>query len=99
MGNGFYETYRNGKKIEAGYLVEALCDKADCTTKIRRGIEALCGETPGGDEYGCGGYFCDADLYMAPQGQTGYRCFLCMQGHDPLEFSADAMVATFNTEK
>lgn len=96
MGYAHYEVVRNGETIEAGYAVEAMCDKPDCTARISRGTDALCGETPGGDEYGCGGYFCDADLYMAPEGQIGYRCFLCKdRGADPLDRSPDAMVMTF----
>jgi hypothetical protein len=98
MGYAHYKITRNGETIEAGYAVEAMCDKPDCTTTISRGIDAVCGETPGGDEYGCGGYFCESDLYMAPEGQRGYRCFLCRdRGTDPLDNSPDAMVATFAT--
>lgn len=97
MGYAYYEIVRNGEKIEAGYGVEAMCDKPDCVEKISRGLDALCGETPGGDEHGCGGYFCDEHLYMAPDGQNGWRCFLCRdRGVDPLENSPDAMVATFS---
>lgn len=96
MGCAFYEITRNGERIKAGYLVEAMCDKPDCTKQISRGLDALCGETPGGDEYGCGGYFCDNDLYMAPEGQMGYRCFLCSdRATDPTDHSPDAMVVTF----
>lgn len=98
MGNAHYEINRNGEPIKAGYLVEAMCDKPDCTNRIDRGIGALCGETPGGDEYGCGGYFCDQHLYMAPEGQIGYRCILHRDtGTDPTDYSADAMVVTFST--
>lgn len=96
MGYGYYEVVRNGQKIEAGYTVEAMCDKPDCTRKINRGTGALCGEYPGGDEHGCGGYFCDEHIYMAPEEQLGYRCFLCRNNViDPLEDSPDAMVVTF----
>lgn len=58
MGYARYELYRNGEKIEAGYAVNAVCDKDGCITKIDRGLAYLCGQTPGGDEYGCGGYYC-----------------------------------------
>jgi hypothetical protein len=96
MGYAHYEVYRNGEKIEAGYDVEAMCDRPDCTKRISRGIDALCGETPGGDEHGCGSYFCDSDLYMAPEDQIGYRCFLCSNiATDLTESSPDAMVVTF----
>lgn len=99
MGYAHYEVVRGGETIEAGYAVKAMCDKPDCTARVYRGIDALCGETPGGDEHGCGGYFCDPHLYMAPEGQSGYRCFLCKdRGADPLDSSPDAMVMTFAAE-
>ncbi|MWA08776.1 hypothetical protein [Streptomyces sp. BA2] len=58
MGYAYYEIIRNGEKIEAGYSVKADCEKTGCKEKIDRGLGYLCGSTPGGDEYGCGGYFC-----------------------------------------
>lgn len=97
MGYASYEIYRNGEKIEAGDAVEAMCDKPDCTTMTNRGLDSLCGETPGGDEFGCGGYFCSEHLYMGPENQIGWRCFLCRdRATDPLEMSRDAMVVTFS---
>ncbi|MER7794921.1 hypothetical protein [Streptomyces sp. NPDC097640] len=97
MGYAHYEVIRNGERIEAGYAVEAMCDRPDCTAKVWRGLDALCGQTPGGDEFGCGGYFCDADLYLAPEGQNGYRCFLCRdRATDPLADSPDAMTVIFD---
>ncbi|MFF9559282.1 hypothetical protein ACF1DY_26125 [Streptomyces albus] len=96
MGYARYEIYRNGEKIEAGYDVEAMCDKPDCTTRIWRGLDALCGQTPGGDEHGCGDYFCDEHLYLAPEREHGWRCILCNdKDSDPLETSPDAMVVAF----
>jgi hypothetical protein len=64
MGNAYYEIYRNGQKIEAGYGVETVCEEDNCEEKIDRGLAYLCGELPGGDEYGCGGYYCGKHLYM-----------------------------------
>ncbi|GAA2199897.1 hypothetical protein [Streptomyces bangladeshensis] len=64
MGNARYEIYRNGEKIEAGYDVAAVCEEEGCEEKIDRGLYYLCGNTPGGDEYGCGGYFCGKHLYL-----------------------------------
>ncbi|MEU6674823.1 hypothetical protein [Streptomyces sp. NPDC046925] len=58
MGYGSYTVTRNGERIEAGYLVDAECDKEGCDEAIDRGLAYLCGQTPGGDEYGCGFYFC-----------------------------------------
>ncbi|MGQ3384478.1 hypothetical protein [Glutamicibacter sp. TV12E] len=64
MGYGFY-TLPDGR--EAGYNVEAECDKDACETKIDRGLGYLCGENPDGwrdaDEPGCGNYYCEAHRY------------------------------------
>ncbi|SCD49059.1 hypothetical protein GA0115251_109524 [Streptomyces sp. TverLS-915] len=76
MGYGYYTVItRDGREIEAGYLVSAECDRSACEVTIDRGLDALCGETPGGDEYGCGRYFCDTDLFILPCGhQVCGRC-------------------------
>jgi hypothetical protein len=63
MGYASYEIYRNGEKIEAGYAVATVCEEAGCTEGIDRGLAHLCGAQPGGDEYGCGGYYCGQHLY------------------------------------
>ena len=63
MGYANYEITRNGETIQAGYNVEAVCEKTGCRATIDRGLAFLCGKTPGGDEHGCGGYFCDQHLY------------------------------------
>jgi hypothetical protein len=63
MGYAHYEIIRNGRTIEAGYAVEAVCEEAGCKAKIDRGLAYLCGKHPGGDERGCGGYFCEQHLY------------------------------------
>lgn len=67
MGYASYEITRNGEKIQAGYGVEAECEKDGCTERIDRGLAHLCGQTPGGDEYGCGGYFCEQHLSYTNQ--------------------------------
>jgi hypothetical protein len=64
MGYAYYEIIRNGEKIEAGYGVEAVCEEDGCDEKIDRGLAYLCGNEPGGDEYGCGGYYCAHHLYL-----------------------------------
>ena len=64
MGNAYYEIIRNGEKIEAGYSVETTCEEKGCEEQIDRGLYYLCGNTPGGDEYGCGGYYCGQHLYL-----------------------------------
>lgn len=57
-----YANYTLPDGREAGYGVEAKCDKPDCDTKINRGMDYLCGEAPDGhraaDEAGCGKYHC-----------------------------------------
>ncbi|MFD7867981.1 hypothetical protein [Streptomyces sp. NPDC059783] len=98
MGNMHGTVYRNGKKTQVGYGVSATCEHPTCIEQIDRGLAHLCGETHGDTENGCGGYYCDIHLYMAPEGQTGYRCILCRdRGTDPTLDSPDAMVATFTT--
>ncbi|GGU52130.1 hypothetical protein [Streptomyces lavendofoliae] len=67
MGYASYEVYRNGERIEAGYTVRAVCEMDGCTKEIDRGLAYLCGQTPGGDEFGCGGYFCADHLTYAQQ--------------------------------
>lgn len=76
MGYAYYEIIRNGEKIEAGYSVETVCEKDGCETPIDRGLAYLCGKTPGGDEHGCGGYFCGQHLY------GGQQCEACSEAAD-----------------
>ncbi|MEY9995872.1 hypothetical protein ABIE67_007904 [Streptomyces sp. V4I8] len=66
MGYAYYEITRNGETIQAGYSVPTDCEEDGCEENIDRGLAHLCGETPGGDEHGCGGYYCGNHLYMAP---------------------------------
>lgn len=82
MGNAYYEIYRNGEKIQAGYAVPTVCERDGCTETIDRGLGCLCGESPGGDEYGCGGYFCGQHLHGAPEGEPGNRCARCQPDTD-----------------
>jgi len=70
MGYAYYEITHNGEKIEAGYSVEAVCEEDGCDEKIDRGLAYLCGKFPGGDEHGCGGYFCGQHLYGDNQCQA-----------------------------
>ncbi|MFD7860954.1 hypothetical protein [Streptomyces sp. NPDC059783] len=74
MGYARYEITRNGQTIEAGYTVPTTCEQPGCTEQIDRGLGHLCGETPGGDEFGCGGYFCGQHLYGFGEG----RCAQCL---------------------
>ncbi|GGQ83703.1 hypothetical protein [Streptomyces flaveolus] len=68
MGYARYEITRpNGDRIEAGYAVEAQCEKDGCDARIDRGLAYLCGKDPRGDDHGCGGYFCEKHLTGANQ--------------------------------
>jgi hypothetical protein len=64
MGNALYEITRNGEKIAAGYAVKTVCEEDGCEEQIDRGLAYVCGNEPGGDEYGCGGYYCARHLYL-----------------------------------
>lgn len=59
MRYAYYEVWRNGQKIKAGYSVPDICNHLGCSEQIDRGLAHLCGTSPGGDEHGCGGYFCE----------------------------------------
>lgn len=65
MRYGRYQLHMSstGQTIEAGYLIEDICHDPECEEKIDRGLSFLCGQFPGGDEYGCGWYFCDSHLF------------------------------------
>jgi hypothetical protein len=67
MGYASYEITRNGQTMQAGYSVETVCEKDGCKEEIDRGLAYLCGKTPGGDEHGCGGYFCGQHLTYVNQ--------------------------------
>lgn len=71
MGYANYEISRNGQTIQAGYAVEAICEETGCEEKIDRGLGHLCGKNPGGDEHGCGSYYCGQHLTYGNQCQ---RC-------------------------
>jgi hypothetical protein len=81
MGYAFYEITRNGETIQAGYGVEAECEEEGCTEQIDRGLGCLCGMTPGGDEHGCGGYYCGKHLFMGPNVDTDL-CARCTEAAD-----------------
>ncbi|MBM9505044.1 hypothetical protein [Actinacidiphila acididurans] len=82
MGYARYTVHRNGEEIEAGYAVEVVCEESGCAEPIDRGLDFLCGQTPGGDEFGCGGYFCYAHQHAAPNGEFGQRCARCLPSMD-----------------
>ncbi|WP_433363901.1 hypothetical protein [Streptosporangium sp. CA-115845] len=77
MGYARYEVYRNGERIEAGYAVEDTCNRDGCEAKIDRGLGCLCGHTPGGDEFGCGHYFCEEHLFVSMRDDEPQMCEPC----------------------
>lgn len=92
MGYGAY-LLPDGR--EAGYLVEAFCDKAGCVTQIDRGLGYLCGQNPEGwrdaGEPGCGNYYCEAHRYgdhdctnptCEAFAAEGNSCCGLVKGHD-----------------
>ena len=95
MGYGYY-TLSDGR--EAGYGVEADCDREGCTERIDRGLGYLCGDNPYGhsdpDEPGCGFYFCGeheydhdcpdpaCDLYEADGERGRSGCCTLVKGHE-----------------
>lgn len=81
MGYAHYEIWRNGKKIEAGYAVETLCEQDGCEEQIDRGLAHLCGKEPGGDEHGCGGYYCGKHHYMSGNERVGDLCRKCVAAY------------------
>jgi len=82
MGYASYTVTRNGEKIDAGYSIEDVCNENGCNEQIDRGLAHLCGETPGGDEWGCGGYFCGGHLYISPREGEPEMCLRCIQSAD-----------------
>lgn len=78
MGYAHYTIQRNGETIEAGYNVPATCEQPACSAQIDRGLAYLCGQTPGGDEHGCGGYYCGSHLYMSLDDNVGDLCGECI---------------------
>lgn len=82
MGYASYTISRNGEEIEAGYAVEATCEQKGCEAQIDRGLAHLCGQTPGGDEHGCGGYFCGEHLFMGSNQETGDLCSSCSDRYE-----------------
>lgn len=80
MGYARYTVQRLGREIEAGYAVPDRCNRRWCRARIDRGLDHLCGRAPGGNEHGCGGYFCGKHLLSAPR-DIGQLCPSCTAIH------------------
>ncbi|MFE6785176.1 hypothetical protein ACFVFF_23255 [Streptomyces sp. NPDC057680] len=82
MGYASYTIQRNGETIEAGYGIDTTCEEPGCGADIDRGLAHLCGKQPGGNEHGCGGYYCEKHLYIGPNDETGDLCGRCQKRHE-----------------
>jgi hypothetical protein len=89
MGYAHYEITRNGETIQAGYAVATVCEEDSCNADIDRGLAHLCGNTPGGDEYGCGGYYCASHLYLGSGAPVSEG--LCARCSDAYEAQHDEL--------
>lgn len=78
MGYMRYTVQLDGQEIEAGYGVPDTCNADGCKIAINRGLDYLCGSTPGGDENGCGHYFCTGHLQLSSADGTPKMCDGCM---------------------
>jgi hypothetical protein len=88
-----YASYILPDGREAGYAVDATCDEAGCAAEIDRGLAYLCGNTPGGDEYGCGDYFCGAHLHFQWAEGVPSLCQRCSDAYEldhPVQQPTDA---------
>lgn len=80
-----YARYVLSDGREAGYAVHATCDEDGCNHGIDRGLGYLCGHMPGGDEWGCGGYFCDEHLFLTGRSEAPQMCRRCTDRSDDIE--------------
>lgn len=88
MGYSHYTRTIDGLERHLGYGVKALCDHPDCTEVIDRGLGYLCGSEPGGEEDGCGRYFCGMHLF-GRKGDTPQQCDRCAAGTEPWPMKPD----------
>jgi hypothetical protein len=72
-----YASYTLADGRQAGYAIEATCDEKDCTARIDRSLGYLCGRSPGGDEWGCGNYFCSEHLFFVVVDDAPQMCERC----------------------
>lgn len=81
MGYACYYVHNHDR--HCGYAVPAVCEHPDCNEEIDRGLSYVCGDEPGGGEYGCGLYFCSRHMtgYRKPRGSDRYHQF-CKRCHN-----------------
>jgi len=77
MGWGNCGRDDRGRKI--GYYFVAKCDQQGCKVKIDRGLSHVCGNMHGGDELGCGQYYCTQHLICVEtkDGRSDQLCEAC----------------------
>lgn len=91
MGWGNCGTDSQGRPI--GYYHAATCDYPGCDKKIDRGLDYVCGDMHGADEYSCERYFCEEhhnrtvvtrdDRHLAVCDECYAECLA--RGYDPNE--------------
>lgn len=82
MGYGSYVIFGGPHDGEwGGYSIVTTCDEPGCGADIDRGLSYLCGRAPGGDEHGCGGYFCGEHQFLGPP-DGGFVCERCLTDED-----------------
>lgn len=87
-----YSIYQIGGR-DCGYEVPCLCESPKCTKVIDRGLAFVCGDSPGGNEYGCGLYFCGEHMYFRTyrDGETHQNCYRCSNYKPPYKEKPDIL--------
>jgi Uri superfamily endonuclease len=80
-----YGTNPDGKEV--GYSVPDVCNQPGCDEAIDRGLSYVCGSMHGGDDFGCGDYFCSAHLFYVrvDKSTTVQLCRACADLYDEKE--------------
>lgn len=92
-----YARYTLSDGREAGYGVQAACDRSGCYTLIDRGLAYACGGYPGAGDDFCDGFFCHAHLFST---QSGTRCEECINRifAETVEGLLDALMVAVSQE-
>jgi len=91
MGWGDCGTDTRGRRI--GYVFPARCDEPGCHVRIDRGLAFVCGGMHGGDDNGCGLYFCAKHRFMASEKVSpwgGELCRRCLRSFEARHRPRDA---------
>lgn len=73
--------YANGRDV--GYGVPCTCEYPTCKAIIDRGLSFVCGDMPGSDEFGCGGFFCGKHMfyYEDEYSDSHQACDVCCHNY------------------